>query len=239
MSLSQVIEGYLTPILASRYLPAGSLTVILWDHLITLDREVRLVWRSRGRSNEKWILNSAYVFNRYGAEACLLFIAYVSSGIKAPSSAVCRSYVTLMLFCGTVALEISQFVLLLRVHYLTDQRRVILYYLIAGFTIAVSISQTFAVLTMLDLRKNVAAISIAGLNSCAAFKKPPFFSGILAPMFAFDIFIILLTIYNALERPHRSNAELITSLYKDGARFFIVRPFFFYALESYTHLRGW
>ncbi|KAF8993418.1 hypothetical protein BDQ17DRAFT_1546046 [Cyathus striatus] len=215
----------LNSLLASRYLTGGALAVLLWDHLTTLDREVQLIWNSRGRS--RWMLKGAFAFNRYVNEGFLLFIAYVSSGIQTPSLDLYASvhqellsYFMFVAFCGTIAAEISQFVFVLRVYALTDQRRSIFYWLTGGFVIAVSFSQVFAVLTMVKLKDEFLFV-IPGFNACIAFQKPKYLVAVLAPMCAFDIFIIILTIYNALDRPHRNNAELINNLFKDGAKFFL------------------
>ncbi|KAF8993422.1 hypothetical protein BDQ17DRAFT_138403 [Cyathus striatus] len=74
----------LNRLVASRYINGGLLAVLLWDHLTTLDREVQLIWKSRGKL--RWMLRSAFFLTRYGSEAYLLFNAYVTSGIRIPTA---------------------------------------------------------------------------------------------------------------------------------------------------------
>jgi hypothetical protein len=40
---------------------------------------------------------------------------------------------------------------------------------------------------------------------------------------SFDLFIIIMAIFNALDRPYQRQADVMTSLQNDGARMFVVR----------------
>ncbi|KAF8990285.1 hypothetical protein BDQ17DRAFT_1372111 [Cyathus striatus] len=220
MSLLVVPHGTLHSLQASRYLAGGFLSAMIWDHLTTLDREVYLIWKSGASGGSKWMIRIAFTFNRYGNEAFLVFIAYVTSGIHVPSPHLCRSLLIFIAFCGPMMVQISHFALVLRLYALTDQRRAILYCLIAGFCVAMFISYIFAVLTTIALKHQPIFVQ-DGFNSCIITTNPKDIIGVIAPMCAFDIFIILVTVYNALDRPYRSNAELFISLYKDGAKYFL------------------
>ncbi|KAF8993324.1 hypothetical protein BDQ17DRAFT_1546132 [Cyathus striatus] len=204
--------------LASRYFTAAGFTLLLWDHLNTLSKEVDLIWRGSGRYS--WMLKVAFLFNRYVHEGYMLFVVYVTSGIRAPSDDVCRSYLMAVVFFGTVATIIAQFLLILRLYVLMDQRRAVLYWLTAGFVIAVAVSLLFTILSMIDFKNGPIGV-VPVLNVCVLIEKPRYALGILSPMCAFDVFVVLLSIYNALDRPYRSNAEFFTSLYKDGVRIFL------------------
>ncbi|KAF8993421.1 hypothetical protein BDQ17DRAFT_1368307 [Cyathus striatus] len=136
-------------------------------------------------------------------------------------------------FCSTLALEISQFIFLLRAYALTDKRRANLFLLTAGFFVASSISQASAIATVINLTKskllflrlhsyNRNYLCVARVNVCAVMNNPKSIIGIAAPSCAFDIFIIILTAYNGLARPYQRNAEAFRGLYKDGAKLFLV-----------------
>lgn len=38
----------------------------------------------------------------------------------------------------------------------------------------------------------------------------------------FDVFLILLAVFNAFERPHKTHADILDSLHRDGAKLFLV-----------------
>ncbi|KAJ3558834.1 hypothetical protein NM688_g684 [Phlebia brevispora] len=63
-------------LLATRYLAIAAWICVVWDHLITFHQEVEVIWRDRKITLTKVI----YVVNRYGAEICLFYVAYVFSG---------------------------------------------------------------------------------------------------------------------------------------------------------------
>lgn len=57
----------------SKFLPVSALTLALWEHLLTFDREVSLIWF------RPWGLTKIiYCFNRYAVNAALLYAAYSS-----------------------------------------------------------------------------------------------------------------------------------------------------------------
>jgi len=45
--------------------------------------------------------------------------------------------------------------------------------------------------------------------------------GLWAALCVYDLFIVLLTIFNAMDRPHRNYSELSEALHRDGARYFL------------------
>lgn len=50
---------------------AAGLVCALWDHAITLDDEIELVWK------KKWdVTKFAFFFYRYGAEGSLIYVNY-------------------------------------------------------------------------------------------------------------------------------------------------------------------
>ncbi|KAF8993423.1 hypothetical protein BDQ17DRAFT_1546049 [Cyathus striatus] len=236
-SFIAVISEFSTSLLASRYFTAAGLTIILWDHLTTLDKEVELLWNSNGRY--KWLLKGAFIFNRHVHEIFLLFVVYASSGIQIPSinvclflplihdlripkdvSQLCRSFMMAVTFFGTAASVTAQFLIILQVYILMERRRTALVWLTSGFIILSSITHAFVILSMIEI-KDASILVAPGLNTCVLAGKVRFFLGMLVPICTFDFFIVALTIYNALERPYQSNAELINSFYKDGAKLFL------------------
>ncbi|KAJ6468127.1 hypothetical protein C8R47DRAFT_1223418 [Mycena vitilis] len=60
MALANLITTALRDIQATRYAQLASSAIIIWDHLITLDEEVELIWKS------SWSMGKGlFVINRY------------------------------------------------------------------------------------------------------------------------------------------------------------------------------
>jgi hypothetical protein len=212
------LQSALDHLLASRYLTGGFLAALLWDHLTILDQEVHLIWNSRG--NLRWMLRFAYVLTRYGCEGFLIFVAYVTSGIRTPSSDLCKSYIITLMIFGTTAIAVSQFVFLLRIYILSDRRRSTLYWLICAFLVQVTIAETFTILTVSDVQKHPELI-FAFHGYCVSLQFTKHSTGVLAPLTAFDVFVILFSIYDGLARPRQRNSEVLINLYKGGAAYFL------------------
>ncbi|KAF8975044.1 hypothetical protein BDQ17DRAFT_1385719, partial [Cyathus striatus] len=223
----------LNRLIASRYFTGGFLAALLWDHLTTLDREVYLIWNSRGRL--RWMLRSAFFLLGMGSRQSPVEYEHPLQ--------ICRSYLITLTIYGTIAVEISQctftliiltsyidtdilllnkVVFLLRVYVLTGKRRVTLYWLTAAFLIEVSLSETFAILTVLDFEKGLVPVTVQPKVNLCITQKSRYSVGVFAPMCAFDVFIIILTIYDGFARPRQRNSEVIAGLYRDGAKFFLV-----------------
>jgi hypothetical protein len=57
---------------------------------------------------------------------------------------------------------------------------------------------------------------------CAITQKPSALPIVLGIWVIFDLFIVILTVYNALEQPRRNQVEVMTTLQHDGAKMFAV-----------------
>jgi hypothetical protein len=209
----------LDTVLAGQYLTGAGLVLLLWDHLITLDEEVAVIWNSKRKGGLVYKL--AFVFNRYGSEGILLFVVYITCGLQSNiTTELCQGFIIFVGMIGTFAVTISQFIFLLRVYALWDQRKGIAYSLIIGFVIALSVSQACAVMTVLEIKKTIAYVS-APLKTCGVTVKPLWVIGLWAALCVYDLFIVVLTVFNAMDRPHRNYSELSEALHRDGARYFL------------------
>ncbi|KAK0221412.1 hypothetical protein IW262DRAFT_1549562 [Armillaria fumosa] len=63
----------------------------------------------------------------------------------------------------------------------------------------------------------IASISQYALNGCAIERIPTTVACAMGVLLLFNVFVIFMTVYNALERPRRSENELLDSLRCDGA----------------------
>ncbi|CAK5284988.1 unnamed protein product [Mycena citricolor] len=120
---------------------------------------------------------------------------------------------------STVFNSFAHFVIVMRVYRLWDRRKEIKWILIVAFTTAMSVAAAFAVLSLRQLDRTVTFTP--ALDMCTISTKPESLKFCLAALTAFDLFIIVMTIFNALDRPHRHQADVMTALQNDGARMFV------------------
>lgn len=80
----------------------------------------------------------------------------------------------------------------------------------------------FRTRNQLPANLDIPAVYNPFIRICAITQKPWALPFVLTIWVFFDFFIILLTLYNAMERPHRNQAEVMTSLQHDGAKMFVV-----------------
>ncbi|KAE9408480.1 hypothetical protein BT96DRAFT_932692 [Gymnopus androsaceus JB14] len=57
---------------------------------------------------------------------------------------------------------------------------------------------------------------------CAILDLPSTFPYVFGALLGFDVFLIVLAVFNAFERPHRTNTDILDSLHSDGAKLFLV-----------------
>ncbi|KAJ7723791.1 hypothetical protein B0H16DRAFT_1698864 [Mycena metata] len=102
----------------------GALTLVAYDHLITLDNEVELMWKSRIHTT-----NFVYLWNRYFTLIVLICDASVMLN-PYQSNAVCIRFFQSEAVTSTLILATVDFILVLRVWILYDKKRWLLYLLV-------------------------------------------------------------------------------------------------------------
>ncbi|KAJ7748197.1 hypothetical protein DFH07DRAFT_830423 [Mycena maculata] len=102
----------------------GALSLVAYDHLITLEDEVELMWSSRICTT-----NVVYLWNRYFT---LISLSYDASVMLSPfkSNAVCIRFFQGEAFTSTMILATVDFILVLRVWVLYGKKRMLLYLLV-------------------------------------------------------------------------------------------------------------
>ncbi|KAI0259042.1 hypothetical protein BC834DRAFT_974622 [Gloeopeniophorella convolvens] len=60
-----------------KYVTATSVTIVLWDHILTLAEEITLIWKGPITKTK-----ALFVVQRYGATLVFIVITYVIFGIR-------------------------------------------------------------------------------------------------------------------------------------------------------------
>ncbi|SJL02664.1 uncharacterized protein ARMOST_05998 [Armillaria ostoyae] len=214
MAALAIMETSPAAFLAVRYSPTAAACLMIWDHLLTLDQEIDAIWISR---NKEYLPKLIYVLNRYFAEGVLLYTAYVMVGLL-------------------------QFIIAMRVYKSWDNQKRAGCVLLVAFSVCISAAIVLAVITviifLMSKRESATFVphflwynnarSAKGLipvqhlgNVCSVAGIPRTIPALLATLLAFDILIVLMVLYRALEKPRRTHIEAINSFHRDGARLYL------------------
>jgi len=203
---------------ATRYLSAAGLVILLYDHLLTFDDEVRLIWKAK-TSLPKLL----YLFNRYLVPIGMLFRTNDLSGLSQTvfSDTYCKWSFGLTTVLGIMTIGISNFLILLRIWVLWDRNRRLIFLTGSLFILTQIAGLTMAGVILSEMLNYV--IYEQAFHACIIYQKPSINIGCLwAPGLAFEVMIFAAVWWNALDRPRSSNSKLSRAVYRDGFLFFSV-----------------
>ncbi|KAK0445805.1 hypothetical protein EV421DRAFT_1795004 [Armillaria borealis] len=203
-------------ILFVTYTPAAAMVLMLWDHCLTFNEEVATMWSPL---DERILTKVVHILNRYFTEAVLLYRVYITSELaqSASGEAHCKAVVWLANVSAVIIASISQFYIMMRVYRLWDHRQWVRRTLLVAFGICITTLTVLSILSVLSYLKTGADSK----NTCAIGRIPTTVACTIGVLLLFNVFVIFMTIYNALEKPRRSENELLDSLRCDGARIYL------------------
>jgi len=201
---------------ATRYFAIAGLVAVLWEHLLTLPQELSLIWK--GPIDMTKVI---FFFNRYYVQGTLTYAVYVLCDLRpAMTDQQCRTYILFVTISSIVLMAMANLTITLRLQTLWDHRKHISIILVGGFLVTYSATVTFAGFVVRDLYHSVSYEPFIA-RTCIISSKPKFLPAVWAGMVAFDIFVFGLLLLNALNRPYRQNADVVSELHKDGLKFFL------------------
>ncbi|KAJ7453617.1 hypothetical protein B0H11DRAFT_270875 [Mycena galericulata] len=196
------------PVFAARYISAICVAAILYDHALTLRGEICHIWLNSAAGIGNRI---GFLVNRYMSESIIIYVAYMDSG---ESRGITDQLQCIRLDIHhrlhSIRSGIPLFIIVVRIYTLWDRRQQIKWILGIAFGVAISISFSFSVLSAQQIQSFVEYNT--GIHM-SFFQQQP--------QTGFDLFIIIMTVINALDRPYQKQAEVMTSLQHDGARMFV------------------
>ncbi|KAN0135477.1 hypothetical protein V8E53_006756 [Lactarius tabidus] len=111
-------------------------------------------------------------------------------------------------------------IMLIRVYALWDHRKWMLQTLYVGYSISVCSTIAFVATSIVQLAPHVIHDSYL-FHMCLITTRTPYWIGIWLSQALFDVFLFVLTIFNAASRPRRANVKIITDLRRDGCVFYL------------------
>lgn len=110
--------------------------------------------------------------------------------------------------------------MLIRVYTLWDHRKWMLRTLHVGYFISVCATTAFVVISIVQLTPHVIYDPYV-FRMCLIRERSPYWIGIWLSQALFDVFLFILTLFNAASRPRRANVKIITDLRRDGCVFYL------------------
>jgi hypothetical protein len=210
-----VIIGHIQ---ASRYVSGAGLVVLLYDHILTFDQELQLIWHTK----MTWP-KLLFLFNRYMVPVAMLLRTNDFSGIALPvlSNTYCRWSIGTTTILGILTIGISNLLVLLRLWMLWDRNSRLMYWTGTAFLtaqIAAFIVAGFVVRSTLPF-----VVFDPDFHSCLIEEKPRVnIGGHWGPGLAFEIMVFCVVWWNALDRPRSCDSGIPEAMYRDGFLYFSV-----------------
>ncbi|KAJ6572155.1 hypothetical protein B0H19DRAFT_1256062 [Mycena capillaripes] len=142
--------------------------------------------------NVHWQSKAAFFANRYPPEAILAMVR--------------DEYYLEDNLAGTT----SHFVIIMRIYRLWDRRRNVARILTTSFTVCISVIIILAELTYFE-----------PLQTCRFGTKPKVVTAMLGVLSFFDFSLVLLIVFNAMDRPRLTDVKIVSELQRDGLGFFL------------------
>jgi len=203
-------------LVATRYFTLTGCVILLWDHLLTFEDEIKYIWK---RPVE--LSKAVFLFNRYFVEGVMCLNVYVLLDLHGPlSQEICHTYILFVGCTSIVAMTIANSTVTFHIQSIWEKQKGVTYALFVGFCITYGVTIVCAGLAINDFQSHIVWVPV--INSCIIPHKPMPLIGVWAGMVTFDIFVLVMLFANAVNRPYRKNSEIIESLRRDGIKYLTV-----------------
>jgi len=204
----------------TRYSQLASSSVIVFDHLITLDDEINLIW------NSTWSLGKIlFLMNRYYSLAAVVFNNY-SFFSPTLTDSFCLRFFQWQGWTGLIGCMLAEGILQIRIFALYSLNKKILALMLVCF-IASSATSAWIMGSALS-SITATAFTIPGGKFCVPSNVPPHFYTFWIPMLGFETLLCALALVRGFQT-FRSNGSLFHSgrqlvgiLVRDSLMYFMV-----------------
>ncbi|TFY67382.1 hypothetical protein EVJ58_g1652 [Rhodofomes roseus] len=219
----------------SKYLAGVGVTLVLYDHLLNLPREIQYVWQEPPLFLAICVLADVYL-----REAGLIYFAVVLSGIAPMDRNVkvghdfikialtslmgalgdrCASFTIFAVVYGLFSNASVHSYILFRLYRIWDDRKFVKYVLGVAFFICMAgtiVSDGYVLKQLTAEVQYVHFDSVYPAATCVFPKKSWYLIGSWAGMVAFDLFALSMVLLSSLMTPRRPNTAIVGVLYKQG-----------------------
>ncbi|KAJ3841158.1 hypothetical protein F5878DRAFT_30965 [Lentinula raphanica] len=216
-----LLEEVFRDVYATRYASLAASTIIIYDHLITLDNEFDLIWKS------PWSIGKGlFIINRYYTLASVFANNYALFGTSINAS-VSRRFYHWQGWTGLIACMIAETILQMRLYALYFLNKRILCLMVGSFIITSASAATIMSIAISQFQ--VEAHLLPDLP-CIITKAPSWFFSFWIPILAFETLLCLLALIRGFRThgnsgyPVRSDSgkRLVSLLIRDSVRYYVV-----------------
>ncbi|KAJ6594226.1 hypothetical protein B0H19DRAFT_1094525 [Mycena capillaripes] len=193
--------------------------ILIYDHLLSLGSEVKLIWPTK-LSSPKVL----FLFIRYMVPTVMTVFTIQLSGLARweltdSVSLSCIGWMSFGAFMAFSTVATTNFLVLLRLWVIWDRNRKLVIWSLFFFIV----TQLGGIATTSYLVWTVkqSLYWVPALRMCG-FRGRPLVALIWAPGTAFEILLCAITWWNAFTQPRTANAPLATVMYRDGFLYFLV-----------------
>jgi len=199
----------------TRYVNAATFVILLYDHLLSLGSEVKLIWPAKFTSAKALFLSI-----RYMVPCAITLYTVQLSGLSliTLSDNFCQWWMGFAAFAGWATVASSNFLILLRLWVIWDRDRKLMFYTGLCFIIAQTAGLVCASVLVWQMKSQL--YWNTDLHLCGFHHQPPV-AILWAPGTIFEIILCAVTWWNALNQPRSSNVALAAAIYRDGFLYFI------------------
>jgi len=203
---------------ACQYVTAAGLVMLLYDHMLTFDQEVQLIW-----STKLTLPSLLFLFNRYVVPVAMIIRTKDLSGIATQilSDNYCKWSIGIATILGLVTIGISNILVLLRLWVVWDGNKQLMYW--TGAACFTSLAAGFLVAGFVFPVALPYIVYNQHFHACLLVQTPRVNVGYLwLPGLVFEVIVFFVVFWDALERPRTRDSEITKALYRDGFLYFFV-----------------
>ncbi|PFH47895.1 hypothetical protein AMATHDRAFT_66576 [Amanita thiersii Skay4041] len=205
---------------STRYAELASSCIIVYDHLITLDREIDLIWMS------PWSTGKVlFILNRYYTLTSVLINNYGLFGSHLTNS-ICSHFYPWQGWTGLIACILAEAILQMRIYALYYLNKRLLVVMVTLF-VACMASSAYVMGSVLS-NIDAIAVNFSGWHVCLPLNVSSHFYAFWIPILFFETFLCILAIYRGFQTfktdgsLFQSGRRLVGILIRDSVMYFIV-----------------
>ncbi|KAI1790139.1 hypothetical protein LXA43DRAFT_1149566 [Ganoderma leucocontextum] len=198
------------------YVGLASYTVLVYDHLLTLDDEIKYVWKKKKRSPLIWL----FLLNRYMTPLAFIgnLYAYLSGAFTYEK---CTHYVRYEGATTMIGINIASLMMLLRIYAMYETKKLIVAFVAIIFVLEFGTNAWL-------LSHGIAVHHSAAVKACSMIFDSSRLPGVAASATAwtvlvYDTIVLLLTVYRTYSSVrYKSVAGMMRTLLKEGVAYYSV-----------------
>ncbi|KAJ7454719.1 hypothetical protein FB451DRAFT_1279095 [Mycena latifolia] len=196
-----------------KYVHVGSLVILLYDYLLTMDLEAALIWPSK-----RSLTKTLFLLSRYSPFVDVPLMVYYAATPDISINRCLHVHITIVYF-NLFGIAVAEIIFVLRTYAISGQSRTVLIVFITICT--ASLAGSFVLLTLYIQTAKFGPPLLATLPGCYLANGTLIYVGIsFIIALSLDICIFVYTLWIGIKKYRHSRNPLIVTLYRDGITYF-------------------